>query len=95
MKIFEYMAMAIPAVTPRMPNIGGIVNDGYDGLPSTPESIDSLSAALRGLAEDDKLRRSHGESTRQWVETDLNWEHDARRVVTIADGLICSDSSGG
>ncbi len=90
MKILEYMAMGVPTVGPRMPNIEDIVRDGHDGLLFTPENIESLAGALRRLVEDNALRQSIGQNARQSIETNLNWANNARRVVDIAEDLIRS-----
>ena len=88
MKILEYMAMGIATIGPRMPNIEDLITDGQDGLLFEPDCARSLTSVLRHLVTDDSIRQSLGDAARREVETNLNWENNARRVVDLAQSLI-------
>ena len=87
MKILEYMAMELPVVAPRMPNIVDIIKDDFDGVLFDPEDVDSMSCVIDRLLQDDAKCQQIGQQARQSVETRLNWENNARRVVDIFSEL--------
>jgi len=87
MKILEYMAMALPTVAPRMPNICDILEDGKEGLLFRPDDPESLAAALRELSQNPELARQLGAAARRKVETELNWRNNAARVLERAERL--------
>ena len=60
MKILEYMAIGVPTVAPRMPNIMDIVTDAEDGLLFEEESAEALCGALKTLVSDPDRRRQMG-----------------------------------
>lgn len=81
MKVLEYMAMALPVVAPRMPNIEDFIDDGVDGLLFAPGDAGSLAAVLGRLASDPALRESLGRAARRKIEQERNWLGNARRVL--------------
>jgi glycosyltransferase involved in cell wall biosynthesis len=61
-KIFEYMALGLPIVAPRKPQLGEVLTDGHDAcLYSTPEE---LAGVLRDLARDPGRREELGRRAR-------------------------------
>jgi glycosyltransferase involved in cell wall biosynthesis len=83
MKILEYMAMGKPVVGPRLPNIEEILTDGQEGLLFTPDDRPDLARTLRRLVRDSALRSVLGRRGRLRVETDLNWDNNAAKVVAL------------
>ena len=93
MKIIEYMAMAVPTVAPRMPNIEDIISDGVDGILYTPEDVGALYCALRTVATDRKLQQCLATNARAKVEQSLNWVNNAKVVLERARRLGCGNGS--
>jgi glycosyltransferase involved in cell wall biosynthesis len=67
LKVFEYMAMALPVVTIDIPPLNEIVRDGREGLLFPTGDVDALVAVLGRLAGDEGLRERLGESARKRV----------------------------
>jgi len=83
MKILEYMAMAKPVVAPDMGNIRDIISHEQNGLLFEPESIDSLRNQIDRLLQNPEKMNSIGQAARQIIETQRNWQQNARRVIDL------------
>lgn len=84
MKILEYMAMGIPVVAPRMPNILDICADGEDALLFEPEKLSSLMQTLDRLIRDRESALTIGAAARRQIEKRLNWKWNASEVIRRA-----------
>lgn len=74
LKVFEYMAMALPVVTIDTPPLNDIVREGQEGLLFPTGDIDGLTSALGRLAGDAELRERLGRSGRQRVVANYSWQ---------------------
>jgi glycosyltransferase involved in cell wall biosynthesis len=88
MKILEYMAMAVPVVAPRMPNIIDICDDGSDSLLFDPEDVASLQQCLERLIGDEQEARRLGAAARRKIEQHLNWQRNAEQIVAKAQDTL-------
>jgi len=85
MKVFEYMAMGMPAVAPRFGPLEEAINDGETGLIFEPGSLESLTACLRALVAEPERRARLGRAARVKVLNQHLWEHNARAITELAD----------
>lgn len=74
LKVFEYMAMALPVVTIDIPPLNEIVRDGREGLLFPTGDIDGLVSSLRTLSHGAELRRRLGASARERVVANYSWQ---------------------
>jgi glycosyltransferase involved in cell wall biosynthesis len=74
LKVFEYMAMALPVVTIDIPPLNDIVRQGREGLLFPTGDIDGLTSALGRLAGDAELRERLGRPARQRVVANYSWQ---------------------
>ena len=88
MKILEYMAMGVPVVAPRMPNIQDIVKDGVEALLFQPEDSESFANALLALVNNADLRSRLARNARGKIENKLNWMNNAKHVAKLAEALV-------
>jgi len=88
MKILEYMAMGIPVVAPRMPNILDICRDGIDAVLFEPENAESLEHAIRHILGDRSLAERIGAAARATIDSRLNWKRNAEAVIECASRLL-------
>lgn len=88
LKLFEYMACGIPMVAARVGQISEVVQDGVTGLLYPPGNLDKLTEACEQLLADLELRKKMGEAVAKEVERCYTWDHNARRVVEMAQSLI-------
>lgn len=87
MKIFEYMAMGIPVVAPRLGPIMDGIDDEVEGLLFKPTDSQSLANALGRLIENGPLRRAMGRAGRERVIVRHNWMTNARAVIQFLESL--------
>ncbi len=73
LKIFEYMAMALPVVTIDVPPLNEIVRDRQEGLLYSPGDIEALAGRLQTLSGDSDLRARLGGQARQRVRAHYSW----------------------
>jgi glycosyltransferase involved in cell wall biosynthesis len=87
-KLFEYMAMALPVVAARAGQTCEVIEEGRTGWLYTPGDASELADVIRRISADRALCRSVGAAARNCVLQQYTWQHNARRVVAIADDLI-------
>jgi glycosyltransferase involved in cell wall biosynthesis len=81
MKVIEYMAMALPVVAPRLPNLGDIIEHDRTGLFFTDGDARDLNRCLDALKSAAGLRKRLGDAARAEVTTRLNWRRNAAAVL--------------
>src|SRR5262249_15950183 len=89
LKMFEYMALARAIVAPDQPNLREILKADSDALLFDPGDEASFFSALERLSRDGELRTRLGKAARRSVEeTPFTWAENARRVESLAQGLL-------
>jgi glycosyltransferase involved in cell wall biosynthesis len=93
MKIFEYMAMGVPAIGPRYSPIEEIIDDGVNGYIFTPEDLNDLTKTILQFVDSSDLRKEFGSAARKKILSKHLWSHNAANAV---DGLarVIAGSSG-
>ncbi len=84
LKVFEYMAMALPVVTVDVHPLNQIVRLDKEGLLYRSGDISGLSSALSRLAYSADLRRRMGEAARTHVVAHYSWQAHCEAL----DGLL-------
>jgi glycosyltransferase involved in cell wall biosynthesis len=87
-KLFEYMAMALPVVAARVGQVREVIDEGRTGWLCTPGDASELARLIRMLEGDRDLCRAVGAAARERVLNEYTWRHNARRVMGIAEDLI-------
>jgi glycosyltransferase involved in cell wall biosynthesis len=87
-KLFEYMAMALPVVAARVGQVCEVIEEGRTGWLWTPGDASELAGLIRMLEQDRELCRTVGAAAREHVLNEYTWRLNARRVVGIAEDLI-------
>lgn len=91
LKLFEYMALALPVVAPAQPNLMEVLRDGDDALLFDPRAPDALQSALAQLAGDAALRERLGANARRTLLTrGYTWLNNAERVAALVARLRAS-----
>jgi len=85
--ILQAQASGLPVVGTRVSGIIGAVREGVDGLLVEPESAESLSAAIRLLAERSDLARAYGRSARDRVAREFSLERMTHGYLDLFDRL--------
>lgn len=84
LKVYEYMAAALPIVTSAIGQLEELIQDGLTGLLCPPGDVDALTAALNRLYANPDLRRTLGEAARQTVVAEHTWMHVGKRILEVA-----------
>jgi glycosyltransferase involved in cell wall biosynthesis len=83
-KLFEYMAMALPVVCARIGQTREIIEHGRTGWLYDADRPGALAQTLRELARDPAARRSAGEAGRARVLAHHTWQRNAEVVERLA-----------
>jgi glycosyltransferase involved in cell wall biosynthesis len=91
LKLFEYMALGRAVIAPASDNIREVLTDGATAL-LVPQADDrALKAALDAAIADAALRARLGAAARASLDRQgLTWAENARRVESIAEGLVAA-----
>lgn len=81
LKVYEYMAAAMPIIASAEGQIPSIVEDGRTGLLVPPGDPASLAAALTRLADDPALRERLGEQARRDAVERFSWNDVLSRIT--------------
>jgi glycosyltransferase involved in cell wall biosynthesis len=87
-KLFEYMAMALPVVAARVGQVCEVIDEWRTGWLYAPGDAIELAGLIRSIASDRDACRRVGAAARECVTQQYTWRHNARRVVGIAEDLI-------
>jgi glycosyltransferase involved in cell wall biosynthesis len=88
LKIFEYMAMAIPVVTLDVPPLAEIVRPGREGLLVAEGDAEALAESILALLADPVRARTMGESGRARVVALYSWQRHCEQLESILKGLV-------
>jgi glycosyltransferase involved in cell wall biosynthesis len=86
LKLFEYMAAALPIVASDIGQISDVIRHGDNGLLCAPDDPVALASALDRLRCDESLRIRLGASARATVLRSHTWESTVDRILHIAAG---------
>ena len=89
LKLLEYMALARAIVAPATENIRELLVHEQNALLVTPDDGVALAAAVRRLANDERLRKTLGVAARETIlSRDLTWRRNAHTVAALARALV-------
>jgi glycosyltransferase involved in cell wall biosynthesis len=88
LKVFEYMAMALPVVTLDTPALAEIVRPEREGL-LVPEGEEiALARAIESLLSDPVRARAMGEAARDRVVAHFSWQRHCEQLETLLEAAI-------
>jgi len=91
LKIFEYMAVAIPIVAPRQPAIEEIITDGNEGLLFSPDDANDLSEKIMILLTNKKLSDTLSKNAKQKAYLNFTYEQRAKKIHDIIYNLYADN----
>jgi hypothetical protein len=86
LKLYEYMAAALPVVASDVGDLAQVLDHGRLGLLVPPDDPEALAAELAALAADPDLRDRLGTAARAQVVAHHGWDMIAARVIARAVG---------
>ena len=84
LKLYEYMAAALPVVVSDVGDLATVIADEKTGLLCRPDDAAALADALERLARAPELADRLGKAAREHVVANHTWEGNARRVLALA-----------
>jgi glycosyltransferase involved in cell wall biosynthesis len=87
-KLFEYMAMALPVVAAKVGQAVDVIEHGRTGLLYSPGDSSELAGLIADLSADESLRREIGAAARERVLAHYTWQHNGAQVLAIAEALL-------
>ena len=89
MKLFEYLAAGVPAVTSDLPPARALL-DGVDAAVLVPPgNAAAFAEALAALLHDDEHAARLARRGREAVEDRFNWEHEERALLATYARVLC------
>jgi len=88
MKIFEYMAMGLPIVAPRLGPIEKVIENGIQGFLFERKNLAELKNVLTTLLNDRELRDRMGRSGREKVLIDHTWDKNVAKMIKFYQDLL-------
>jgi glycosyltransferase involved in cell wall biosynthesis len=82
LKIYEYMAMGLPTVTPSIPPLDTTIREGIEGALYPEGDIGALAVAIRRVLETPD-RAAMGRRARERVEQAFSWQRHCRELSRI------------
>ena len=81
LKVYEYMAAAMPVIASAVGQVPSIIDGGRTGILVPPGDPEALAAALNSLAEDPVLCERLGNQARRDAVERFSWNHVLSRIT--------------
>lgn len=84
LKVYEYMAAAVPVVASGIGQLRDLIQSGINGILVPPGDPAALSQALENLLTDPELRGRLGRAARQTVLAQYTWDAVVQKILGLA-----------
>jgi phosphatidyl-myo-inositol dimannoside synthase len=84
----EASASGLPVVAGDSGGVSDAVQHGKTGILVDPNNPEDIASAIKRLLTDKDLVRQLGNEGRRWTETEMSWEHVARRKVSAMQRMM-------
>lgn len=84
----EASASGLPVVAGDSGGVSDAVQHGKTGILVDPDNPEDIAPAIKSLLTDDNIAKRLGNEGRRWTETEMSWEHVARRMVSAMQRMI-------
>lgn len=95
LKVIEWMAAGRAVVAPAHGPLKELIEDGEHGLLFPPKDAKALIQCVLRLVDDPDLRQRLGQAAHRRVQRELTWEHNAQRVLDLAETTLERHRSAG
>jgi glycosyltransferase involved in cell wall biosynthesis len=86
--VLEAMAMEVPVIATRIAGVPKVIDDGRNGLLTTPGSVEELTQGLARLFHDESLRCQLAEHGRRTIEDRYSLARRMQRIAGLYDELL-------
>jgi glycosyltransferase involved in cell wall biosynthesis len=85
--VLESMSTGLPSIASRVPGTEELITDGETGITFNPGDVESMTAALKSLIEDDEARARMGNAARM-AAIERSWEKVAAQYAKIYERVL-------
>ena len=82
-KLFEYMSVGLPVIASAFPIWREFVESTESGLLVDPTNPQAIREVMRWILDHPEESEAMGRRGRRAVESRLNWEHEARKLISL------------
>ncbi len=79
----EAMAMGLPVISNRLPNISELIEDGKDGILVADKDTRMLAKAIRESLSDEEARNKLGKNAREKIIRDFDAKKHIRKIADL------------
>lgn len=90
-KLYEYMAMGMPAVVSDFPYYKKVLEKYQFGLAVNPSNDEEIAIAIKRIIGDQKLQEKMAAEGKRAIREEMNWEKDVQKLIVFYEQL-CVDS---
>jgi glycosyltransferase involved in cell wall biosynthesis len=94
MKVYEYMAAAVPVVASCTGQMIDVIRDGETGLLVTPGDAADLVRAIDALRREPAKAESMARAAHHWVITTRSWTSIVRQILSLPQLQTASTGAG-
>ncbi len=87
-RVLEAMACGKPVIATNVSAIPEVITSGENGILVPPRSTEALANAINGLLDDRNLMKRIGTRARKSVESQFDWDVNARKVASFYGELV-------
>lgn len=87
LKIYEYMAAALPVVTAAIPPLDSVIREGQEGLLFAEGHVADLAAAIAYLLDHPERARAYGQAARERVVAHYSWQQHCAALEEVLRGI--------
>ena len=89
-KLFDFMALGMPAVLSDLPPSRPFVGDGVRALMVPPDDYSAYADAIVRLLNDPELCWKMGREGRRRVEEKYNWDRESQKLIDLYSEFVCA-----
>jgi len=90
-KLFEYMAMGLPAVVSNFPLYSRVIDMTGGGVAVEPKDVESIFSKVRPFVESPELCQKIGEKGRRSVRQLFNWGVEEKKLYSLYDRILSNN----
>jgi glycosyltransferase involved in cell wall biosynthesis len=94
MKLFECMAAQKPVVASSVPQVDGVIRDGWNGILFDQDDLDDFAGKILKLVDSPSLRRKIAANARRTVLESYTWTGQAGKMEAVFRKVLAAPAPG-
>lgn len=87
-KVYEYMAMGIPAIISDSPYVQKIFSEYEFGIAVDPDSINDIVSSINYLKVNENIAKRMGENGRKAIAERFNWKIEEKKLLELYKKIV-------